>query len=72
MKRLIATIILAIIAIAIAGCDFTYQHVRHHRPRGHAPRAIIVTRAPVYYPPPHGHGHHIPPGHYPGRHGRRY
>jgi len=42
MKRLIATIILAIIAMTIAGCDFTYHHVAH-RHHGPAPRAIIVT-----------------------------
>ena len=68
MKRLIATIILAIIGIAIAGCDFTYQDVGYHHGHGHG--AVIVTRPPVYRHGPHGR--HRPPGHYPGRHGRRY
>ena len=68
MKRLIATIILAIIAIAIAGCDFTYQHYGRHRGHGHGP--IVVTRPPVYRHGPHGYPG--PPGHYPGRHSRRY
>ena len=72
MKRLIATIILAIIAIAIAGCDFTYHHPGYHHGYGHG--VVIVTRPPVYR---HGHhGYHGPPGrgygHYPGRHSRRY
>jgi len=69
MKRLIATIILAIIAMTIAGCDFTYHHVAH-RHHGPAPRAIIVTRPPVYWHGPHVR--HIPPGHYPHRHWRRH
>ena len=68
MKRLIATIILAIIVIAIAGCDFTYEHYGHRRGHGHGP--IVVTRPPVYRHGPHGR--HIPPGPPPGRHGRRY
>jgi len=64
MKRLIATIILAIIAIAIAGCDVTYHRVRHHH--GHRPRAVIVTRPPVYRhgPQVHHHGGYHPPGHW--------
>ncbi len=68
MKRLISTIILAIIAIAITGCDFTYQDVGYHHGYGHG--AVIVTR-PRHGPYAHGH-HGRGYGHYPGRHGRRY
>ncbi|MEA3225344.1 MAG: hypothetical protein U9Q07_05285 [Planctomycetota bacterium] len=68
MKRLIATIILVTIVIALAGCNFTYHHPGYHHGYGHG--AVIVTR-PVYVPCPPGypHGHH---GHYPGRHSRRF
>ena len=70
MKRLIATIILAIIAITLAGCDFSYYHPGYHHGHGHG--AVIITR-PRHVPYAHGypHGHHSR-GHYPGRHGRRY
>lgn len=66
MKRLIATIILAIIVMTIAGCDFTYEHYSHGH--HHGPGPIVVTRGPVYGPPPHWRG---PRGPYPGRHWRR-
>ena len=66
MKRLIVTIILAILAIAIAGGDFTYHEVGYHHGHGHG--AVIVTRPRPVWCPPHGHGH----GHRPGRHWRRH
>ncbi|UCF15437.1 MAG: hypothetical protein JSW59_18710 [Phycisphaerales bacterium] len=62
MKQIIVTIILAIIAIAIAGCDVTYHHVRHQH--GHHPRAVIVTRPPVYWHGPNVYHRHR--GHRPG------
>jgi len=65
MKRLIATIILAIIGIALAGCDFTYHHPGYRHGHGHG--AVIVTR-PRHVPPPPRYPH----GRGPGRHGRRY
>ena len=70
MKRLIATIILAIIAITLAGCDFTYHHPGYRHGHGHG--AVIVTQ-PRHAP--YAHGYPRGPrggGHYPGRHGRRY
>lgn len=72
MRRLIATIILAIIGITIAGCDFTYHHPGPHHGYGHG--AVIITRpqhAPYAHGYPRGYGRHGG-GHYPGRHGRRY
>jgi len=65
MRRLIATIILAIIAIVGAGCDFTYYDPGHHHGHGHG--AVIITR-PRHVPPPPRYPH----GHRPGRHWRRY
>lgn len=65
MKRLIATIILAIIVMITAGCDITYHEVGFHH--GYAPRAVIITR-----PSPHWHGHHYPYGHHHGGHWRGY
>jgi hypothetical protein len=68
MRRLIATMILAIIGISIAGCDFNY-HPGHH---GHGHGAVIVTR-PRHVPYPHGYPRgHRGGGNYPGRHSRRY
>ena len=61
MKRLIATIILATIAIAIAGCDSTSQHVGNRRGHGHG--AAIITRPHSVFSPPYGYY-----AHYPGMH----
>ncbi|MHC4433416.1 MAG: hypothetical protein ACYTBS_16375 [Planctomycetota bacterium] len=71
MKRLIVTIILAILAIAIAGCDFTYHEVGYHHGHGHG--AVIVTR-PVHWGRHYGHHGHRGHGHgnHPGRHWRRH
>ena len=66
MKRLIATIILAVIAMTIAGCDFTYEHYGHGH--HHGPGPIVVVRPPVYGHGPHGYPR--PYGPPPGRHGR--
>ena len=65
MRRLIATMILAIIGISIAGCDFNYHHPGYRHGNGHG--AVIVTR-PRHVPcaPSYPYGHH------PGRHGRRF
>ncbi len=67
MRRLIATIILTIIGISIAGCDFSYYHPGYRHGSGHG--AVIVTR-PRHVPRAPSYGHHG--GHYSGRHGRRY
>jgi hypothetical protein len=61
MKRLIATILLAILAISLTGCTI----VRHrHRGHGHGPHAVVITRPrhlPVPSPQPrHPGGHHMP------------
>jgi hypothetical protein len=61
MKRLIATIILAIIAIAIAGCDSNSHHVGHRH--GHGP--VIVTRPQPAFSSLYGYY-----AHHPGRHSR--
>lgn len=57
MKRLITTIVLAIMTILLAGCYV----VEGHYHRWHGPDAVIITR-PAYPHYPHGH-------HYRGWHG---
>jgi hypothetical protein len=65
MKRLISIIALGILTISLAGCVVVEERYHHW----HGPRAVIVTRPPVYvrpappphypyYPPPHRHWHH--------------
>jgi uncharacterized lipoprotein len=58
MKRLIATIILAIIAIAIAGCGSTSQHAGNHN--GYSP--AIFTRPHSAFSAPYGYYSHPPAG----------
>ena len=69
MRRLIATIILVIIGIALAGCDFNYHPGYHH---GYGHGAVIITRpGPVHCEPSYPYARRGG-SHSPGRHGRRY
>ncbi|MGD8500948.1 MAG: hypothetical protein PVJ86_09890 [Phycisphaerales bacterium] len=62
MKRLIATILLAVLTVSFTGCTIVSH--RHHG-HWHGPHPVIITRPrPVPIPPPHPrhpHGHHRMP-----------
>ncbi len=60
MKRLILTIIIAVLIMPLAGCTIVSHHGRHGHGHPHRHGAIIVTAPPhIPCPPgyPHGHRH---------------
>ncbi len=63
MKRLIVTIIVAIMTMSLSGCSFVREYHRGHHPQEvivtaprHVPRRHVPPR-PVHRPRPYAHRH---------------